>query len=52
MMYCHGITEITINITKKNNVIINQTVPVEMSEYFCSKLVYHVILTKIPSVVI
>ena len=35
---------------KSNNVIINQKVPKKMSKYFCLKLVYHVILTKIPSI--
>ena len=55
MMYWHGITKITIKIiksNKSNNVIINQTVPRKMSEYFCSKLIYHVILTNISSFVI
>ena len=37
---------------KNNNIKINQTVPREISKHFCSKLVYHVILTKIPSIVI
>lgn len=31
--------------------VINQTVSREMSKYLCSNLVYHVILTNIPSVV-
>ena len=35
---------------KSNNVIINQKVSKKMSKYFCLKLVYHVILTKIPSI--
>ena len=42
------------NVTKvsNNNVKINQTVPGKMSKYVCSKLVYHVRLMKIPSIVI
>ena len=37
---------------KSYNGIINQRVPREMSRYFCSKSVYHMLLTKIPSIVI
>ena len=37
---------------KSNNVINNQTLPKEMSKYFCSKLAYHMILTNMFSVVI
>ena len=35
---------------ESNNVIINQTVARAMSKYFCSKSVYHVTFTKIPSI--
>ena len=45
-------TEREINIIKVTMLIINQTVPREMSKYLCSKPVFHVILTKIPSIVI
>ena len=45
-------TEREINIIKVTMLIINQTVPREMSKYFCSKPVFHVILTKIPSIAI
>ena len=36
---------------KSNNFIISQIVPRKMSKYFCSKSVYHVILTKTSSIV-
>ena len=44
IMYWHGIYKGNNKYNDSNSVLINQTVPREVSKYFCSKLVYQVIL--------